>query len=108
MKLYIGSNIREQREKANLTQAELAKKIGVSDKLVWSWEKNRTEPKAPHVQKMLEIFGCSEEELCKQINIDICYDEYLLIESYRNGTPSDRAYINRMLKYLNAMKGTNK
>ena len=107
MKMFIGSNIREQRKKAHLTQVELAQKVGVSDKLVCSWEANRTEPKAAHVQRMLEIFGCEEEELCKQINIDVSYDEYLLIETYRSKTPAERKQFNHLWAYVNAFSDLN-
>jgi len=100
MKMYIGKNIKEQRELSQMTQAELADKLGVSNKLVWSWESNRTEPKAAHVQKMCEVFGCSEDELIKQINIDICYDEYMLLEQYRSTTPTKRAEIQRYIAYM--------
>lgn len=107
MKMFIGSNIKEQRKKANLTQKELALKVGVSDKLVCSWEANRTEPKAAHVQKMLDIFGCDHDELCKQINIDVSYDEYLLIENYRSKSPAERKQIDRLLAYVNAFNTIN-
>lgn len=100
MKMFIGSNIKEQRTKAHLTQKELASKIGVSDKLVHSWEVNRTEPKAAHVQKMLDIFGCTEDDLCKQITIDLSYDEYLIIERYRASSPADRNRFNMLLAYV--------
>ena len=34
----IGSAIRQKREKMGLTQAELAEKVGVTDKAVSKWE----------------------------------------------------------------------
>ena len=93
MKMYIGENIKLQRTKAGLTQEELAQRLGVSNKLVWSWEKNRTEPKADAVQNMLKIFDCTIEDLTKQISIDISYDEYLLIEMYRSVPNSQKQRI---------------
>lgn len=44
MKMYIGNNIKQKRQESQLTQAELAKRLDVSDKCIWSWENNRTEP----------------------------------------------------------------
>ena len=84
MKMYIGGNIKSYRIRAGMTQEELAERLGVSNKLVWSWEKNRTEPKPEAVQKMLQIFGIDIKELTKQINVDLSYEEYLLLERYRS------------------------
>ena len=100
MKMYIGENIKNQRLKANMTQEELAERLGVSNKLVWSWEKNRTEPKAEAVQKMIKVFDCSIEELTKQINIDVSYDEYLLIEQYRTAPNSQKTRLKAYFDFM--------
>ncbi len=42
--INIGEKIKEYRTKNNLTQAELADKLYVSDKTISSWESGRTEP----------------------------------------------------------------
>ena len=41
----IGDDIRRLREEMGMSQADLAKKLSISDKTVSSWEVNRTEPK---------------------------------------------------------------
>lgn len=41
----IGDDIRKLREEMGMSQADLAKKLSISDKTVSSWEVNRTEPK---------------------------------------------------------------
>lgn len=100
MKMYIGKNIRHQRELQKMTQSELAEKLGVSSKLVWSWEANRTEPKAAHIQKMLEIFGCTSDELCAQIDLVVDYSEYLIIEGIRKLPLKERAHIKAYVDYI--------
>ena len=99
MKMFIGSNIQNQRKMNNLTQAELAKRLEVTDKCVWSWEHNRTEPPAGAVQKMSEIFGCTVDDLCKQINIDVSYEEYALLERFRSAPTTSKREIERFIKY---------
>lgn len=105
MKMYIGNNIRAYREKNKMTQAELAKRCGVSSKLVWSWEANRTEPSAGAVQKMLQIFDCSAEDLCKQINVNISYEEYVLLDMYRMAPISERKHLEEYAKFLLQREG---
>lgn len=107
MKMCIGKNIKDQRERLKMTQAELAEKCGVSSKLVWSWEANRTEPSAGAVQKMLRIFDCTEEELCKQINVDLSYDEYLLVEMFRAAPISKRKNLQAYVDFLLGKKGSD-
>ena len=103
MKMYIGKNIKHYRELSGLTQAELASALGVSSKLVWSWESNRTEPKAGHVQQMITLFGCTSEDLCKQLNLVVSYDEYRLIETLRGLSDKDRRDAMRYITYLKSI-----
>lgn len=99
MKMYIGANIKQKRKEANITQADLAKKLAVSDKCIWSWENNRTEPPTGAVQKMAQIFGCSVDDLCKQITVDVSYEEYTLLERYRSAPTTGKHEIERFVKY---------
>lgn len=99
MKMYIGNNIKQRRQESQLTQAELAKKMDVSDKCIWSWENNRTEPTSGAVQKMAQIFGCTTDELCSQINIDVSYEEYALLERYRSAPTTGKHEIEKFVKY---------
>ena len=58
-----GRLLKEMREKCRYTQAELADKMGLSQKTISSWEKGRTYPRFKQVCWLSEIFGCSVEEL---------------------------------------------
>lgn len=70
IKLGIGKNIKKYRKLCNLTQNELADKLEVSNKTVSSWEIDRTEPTMKYVNKMCEIFSCSQSDLTKSSSID--------------------------------------
>ncbi len=52
----IGDRIREARTKLGLTQAQLARQVGVSSQTVWSWEAGRVRPKHEHLEEL--AFRC--------------------------------------------------
>ena len=52
----IGDRIREARTKLGLTQAQLAKQVGVSSQTVWSWEAGRAKPTHEHLEEL--AFRC--------------------------------------------------
>ena len=58
-----GTVIKELREKSHLTQAELAKKLKVSDKTVSKWETARGYPDITLLEPIAEVFGVSITEL---------------------------------------------
>lgn len=55
--------IKEKREAAELTQAELAEKIGVDTSTVCLWESGKREPKFTSVMRMAKVFSCSPDQL---------------------------------------------
>ena len=63
MKKSFGENIKEIRLQLNLTQAELAKKLGYSERLVGGWENNRSFPTVFTLKKIHDIFGVDYEEI---------------------------------------------
>ena len=50
------------REKACLTQAEAAEKLGVTGAAVCQWEKGKTSPKLPMLRKIANLYGCTVDE----------------------------------------------
>ena len=52
----IGNRIKEARTKLGLTQAQLAKQVGVSSQTVWSWEAGRVKPTHEHLEEL--AFRC--------------------------------------------------
>ena len=53
------------RERANLTQMKLAVALDVSITTISEWENGKTEPRLKHVRLLIEILGCTFEELCE-------------------------------------------
>lgn len=61
--MKIGEIIKELRTERGLSQAALAKEIGVSQKAVDYWERGINEPKASYIIALAEFFGVSSDEL---------------------------------------------
>lgn len=53
---YTGKGLKRQRERALLTQPELAEKIGVSVTTVWNWETGKKPPSLRHLRALKEFF----------------------------------------------------
>jgi transcriptional regulator with XRE-family HTH domain/desulfoferrodoxin (superoxide reductase-like protein) len=62
-KYVTGTVIKELREKMNMTQADLAEKLMVSDKAVSKWETGRGYPDISLLEPLSKIFGVSITEL---------------------------------------------
>lgn len=61
--MTMGKNIKRFRELKGLTQAELANRLGISDKTVSSWEIERTEPKIGMVEKICVALDCVKTDI---------------------------------------------
>ncbi|MXW69495.1 MAG: helix-turn-helix domain-containing protein [Acidimicrobiia bacterium] len=59
----IASRIREARQAAGLTQQELAARVGVTRRTVWSWEAGRTRPGQEHLTGITLHCGRAVTEL---------------------------------------------
>ncbi len=62
-KQSFGSMIQEMRKEAGMTQAELAERMGVTDKAVSKWERDISFPDINTIPKLAEIFNVSVDEL---------------------------------------------
>ena len=58
----LGQKIKELRIEKNLSQMQLAKLIGVSQKAIDYWERSVNEPKACYIIKLVEAFNISFDE----------------------------------------------
>ena len=64
MNSYVtGATIKQLRESRNLTQAELAQKLGVSSKTVSKWETGKGLPDISLLQPLAQALGISVIEL---------------------------------------------
>ena len=59
----IGSRIKELRKNLNISQQQLAKEIGVSQKAIDFWEKGINEPKASFIINLAIFFNVSTDYL---------------------------------------------
>jgi DNA-binding XRE family transcriptional regulator len=57
------NDIRYYRNKFDLTQTELALKIGVSLDTVSRWETGKRDPRSSDLRKMATLFGCAIDDL---------------------------------------------
>ena len=67
----IGENIKRLRTMHGLSQKELAKIAGVSDKAVSTWESGLKEPRMGAVQKIADHFGLKKSNLIEDNGLEI-------------------------------------
>ena len=77
IKSSIGKNIKKYRTARNLSQDEVAKRIGVTRQAISSWENERTEPSINDIELMSRIFECTKSELLGNYQEDMDIDRYL-------------------------------
>lgn len=73
----LATNIQKYRKMWELTQAELAAKLGVSVQAVSNWESAKSAPDIVYLPMMAEIFGCYIDNLFGRIvktenHFDLC------------------------------------
>ena len=56
-------SFKEARKKRNLTQKEVAQKLGTSRVTVARWECGINNPKINTLKKLAELYGCTADEL---------------------------------------------
>ncbi|MDQ0508644.1 transcriptional repressor DicA [Aedoeadaptatus ivorii] len=59
----MGTLIAAKRKQLQMTQWDLAEKMGVTDKAVSKWERNLSVPDTQSIPKLAEVLGMSVEEL---------------------------------------------
>lgn len=82
--IKIGRFIAECRKKANLTQMQLAEKLGITDKAVSKWERGVAMPDTSIMLELCDILGISVNELLSGEKLDMENDnqknEQLLLD----------------------------
>lgn len=61
--MMISARINELRKENNLTQKQLAEKVGCNQSMIARWEKGECEPTAGAILKLAEVFGCTTDYL---------------------------------------------
>lgn len=65
--MKLGAKIKELRLERSLSQAQLAKIIGVSQKAIDYWERNINEPKASYIIALVKFFEISYDDFFADI-----------------------------------------
>ena len=60
------NNIKRARKERGLTQAELAKRVGVTQGNLSAWETDRWKPDVASLKKLCEVLNCSADYLLGQ------------------------------------------
>lgn len=63
----IPENIKKLREIHDLTQSELGKIAGVSDKAIWTWENGTAEPRMGAVQRIADHFNIKKSAIIDEL-----------------------------------------
>ena len=66
--MTIGCKIKELRTEKGLSQYNLAKLIGVSQKAIDYWERNVNEPKASYIIALVKTFDITFDEFFAEIH----------------------------------------
>ena len=80
----IGEFIKKLRQENNLTQQELADKLGITDKAVSKWENGRCLPDVYYLKILADLFHVTEKELLngernfKKKEIDVLHHSKIL------------------------------
>lgn len=56
-------NLRELRERANLRQIDVAKRLNVDQAAVSNWENGKNAPLRKYHKKLAKLYGCTVDEL---------------------------------------------
>lgn len=56
-------NLKYLREKAKLTQAEVAQGVGKTPSLITMWENGSRQPRADMLPKLARVLGCTIDDL---------------------------------------------
>lgn len=92
--MKIGENIASSRKKVNLTQDQLAEKLGVSRQTISKWESDLTYPELPKVAKLSKVLDIS----CDELLLDENNDKMPEIKTNENGYTVDWTKLYPILK----------
>jgi alanine-synthesizing transaminase len=66
--MTIKNKLTIMREQSGFSQAEVARKIGVSKPTYWAWEKGNAKPKAESLKKLAVLYDINLDELTEKTN----------------------------------------
>ena len=96
--IKIGKFISERRKRENLTQSELAEKLGVTDRAVSKWETGKSMPDYSIMQELCKILKITVNDLlCGEVVIMDNYNKELennLLKAVKEKQESDKRLLN--------------
>ena len=101
--MSIGSRIKELRESANLTQEQLAKKVGVTKSAIGNYEQNISIPKECVLYKLIEVLQCDANYIfqdgmqLKNEEFSITPNEKDHIQKYRSLSEDGKEIVDMIL-----------
>lgn len=107
IRLNLKDNIYKYRKASGMSQAELAKSLGVKNSTVSSWERGANAPDIETLFKMCKLFKIRVSDMfgCDSIDVNNQLTVYGLekdiITSYRKADELDKAIVRRTLKLDN-------
>lgn len=97
-KIELGTRIREAREALGLKQAYVAKRLGVSDVSVCSWEHGKNCPSGDMIVSLANLFGLTVEFLVN--GNSVAYLKALdLFEDFEKLDEKDRTEITNLILF---------
>lgn len=91
----------EYRDRARLTQSQVAEIAGVSSKTEWNWEQGKSFPNAAQLLSMCVAFNCTPNDLMgwydthPREDTSLSKSEAIVISDYRESTPDGRRDIEK-------------
>ena len=73
--MELGKQVYELRKKANLSQEQLAEKVGVSRQTISKWELGETAPDIKQAQVLSQVFSISLDELTGNDTKEVIYEK---------------------------------
>ncbi len=86
--IMIGDVLKEARANTNLSQYDMADKLGVTKQTYMKWENGITEPKATQVSQLANILGITEAEICRgKLNTRYSLEQFIYRLNYERPSP---------------------
>lgn len=106
-----GDKLRELRKNKNLSQEKLGEVLGVTNKVIYDWENNRSQPSIEQIKKIASffevstdyLFGFTQEDITKIKQINQVAREAGLIK----GEDMTMEEFKKAIDVVNVLRGNN-
>lgn len=99
------NRLREFRKKQGLTLKKVGELTGIAFTNIGKIETGERDLKSWHMAKFSQVYGVPCADLFNEIDGGLISSERLLIETYRDVSPSLRAVIDAMIESMQALRG---